>query len=218
MTIQRSLRAVVVLFPAALLAQTKAESFPSLAREFVYTTLAFSPAGATQSGLHTWKDPRTGRTLNFDQMLDDFSPASLKTQHDYYTSFRTRLEKIGRSKLDAQTRVDYDLLHDGVDGGIFNLDEERFYEWRPQMYSEDLGGALFSNMSLEYAPKNVRARDLTMRLALVPGFVAKAKSNLKASNDIYRRVALESVDGVIYLINGLGSDFVKGTPSEARYT
>jgi hypothetical protein len=85
------------------------------------------------------------------------------------------------------------------------------------MYAEDLGGTLFSNMSLEYAPKNVRARDLTMRLAQVPAFVAQAKANLKASNDIYRRVALESVDGVIDLISGLGSDFVKGTPSAARY-
>jgi hypothetical protein len=72
-------------------AQTRRESFPSLAHDFVYTTLAFYPAGATQSGLHRWKDPRTGESLNFDRMLDDFSPANLARQRDYYTSFRTRL-------------------------------------------------------------------------------------------------------------------------------
>ena len=203
--------------PALLSAQGKTESFASLAHDFVYTTLAFSPGGATQSGLHTYRDPRTGKTINFDQMLDDFSQASIARQREYYTSFRKRLERAGRQSLDAQTKADYDLLENGVNFGIFNLDEERFYQWRPQMYSENLGGTLFSNISLEYAPKNIRARDLTVRLTLVPAFVAQAKANLTASNHIYRRVAAESVDGVIDLINGLGADFVKGTPSEARY-
>ncbi len=212
-----AMAAALLAAPAQIDAQTKRESFPSLANEFVYTTLAFSPAGAMQSGLHSWHDPRIGRTLNFDQMLDDFSPASIGLQRDYYSKFRTRLERIGRAKLDAQTKADYDLLLNAVEFGLFNIDEERFYEWRPQMYSEDLGGALFSNMSLEYAPKNVRARDLASRLEKVPAFVAQARANLKASNDIHRRVAAESVDGVIDLISNMGSDFVKGTPSAARY-
>lgn len=198
-------------------AQTRHESFPALAHDFVYTTMAFYPAGAVQSGLHRWKDPRTGRSLNFDRMLDDFSPANLARQREYYSSFRNRLARTGRANLDAQTQADYDLLLNAVDFGLFNLDEERFYEWRPQMYAEDLGSTLFSNISLEYAPKNVRASDLTARVEKVASFMAQAKSNLKASNDIYRRVAVESVDGVIDLINGMGTDFVKGTPSAARY-
>ena len=207
----------LVLTATAVGAQTRAESFPSLAHDFVYTTLAFYPAGAMQSGLHRWKDPRTGQSLNFDRMLDDFSPANIARQRDYYSSFRRRLERVGRANLDAQTQADYDLLLNAVEFGLFNLDQERFYEWRPQMYSEDLGSALFSNISLEYAGKNARAADLTARIGKVPSFIAQAKANLKASNEIYRRVALESVDGVIDLINGMGTDFVKGTPSAARY-
>ncbi|MBA3645191.1 MAG: DUF885 domain-containing protein [Gemmatimonadaceae bacterium] len=210
--------AAVLFAPTKSEAQTKRESFPSLAHDFVYTTLTFSPSGATQSGLHTFRDPRTGRTLNVDQMLDDFSLASIERQRTYYSAFRKRLERLGRRNLDAQTRADYDLLQNAVDFANFNLDEEKFYEWRPQMYAENLGGALFSNMSLEYAAKNVRARDLTARVEKVPAFIAVAKANLKASNDIYRRVAAESVDGDIDLIKGLGAEFVKGTPSEARYT
>lgn len=213
----RLLASVALAAPAIASAQGKPASFASLAHDFVYTTLAFSPAGATQSGLHSYLDPRTGRTMSLDRMLDDFSPANLARQRDYYATFRKRLEKVGRRNLDAQTQADYDLLQNAVEFGLFNLDEERFYEWRPQMYSENLGGALFSNVALEYAPKNVRARDLTARLEKVPAFIAQAKANLKASNDVYRRVAVESVDGVIDLVNGIGSDFVKGTPSAARY-
>lgn len=214
----RALASLAFVAPLVASAQTNQGSFSALARDFVYTTMAFSPSGATQSGLHTYKDPRTGRVSNFDQMLDDFSPPNLTMQRDYYAAFRERLERVGRANLDAQTKADYDLLQNGVDFGLFNLDEERFYEWRPQMYAEDLGGTLFSNMSLEYASKSIRARDLTMRLEKVPAFIAQAKSNLKASNAIYRRVAAESVDGVIDLISKLGSDFVKGTSSETRYT
>jgi len=217
-------RCVVVVLAASLVggtahlsAQSKLESFPSLAHDFVYTTLSFSPAGATQSGLHRYRDSRTGQTLQLDQMLDDFSPGNLARQRDYYTRFRARLARIGRAKLDAQTKADYDLLQNGVDFGLFSLDEERFPEWKPQMYSENLGSALFSNISLEYADKDTRARDLTARLEKVPAFVSQAKSNLRGSNDVFRRVALGSVAGVMDLINGRGADFVKGTPSEARY-
>src|SRR4026209_3036057 len=61
---------------------------PGLAREFVFTTLTFSPAGATQYGLHRYTDPRTGRVLLLDQMLDDFSPAELARQRRFYEGFR----------------------------------------------------------------------------------------------------------------------------------
>ncbi|MEO5579170.1 MAG: hypothetical protein ABIR58_00815, partial [Gemmatimonadaceae bacterium] len=37
-----------------------AERFETLASEFVFTTLAASPSGATQAGLHRYTDPRTG--------------------------------------------------------------------------------------------------------------------------------------------------------------
>nr|MBA3657129.1 DUF885 domain-containing protein [Gemmatimonadaceae bacterium] len=84
-------------------------------------------------------------------------------------------------------------------------------------YPENLGNALFSNISLDYADTATRARDLTIRLEGVPRFVDDAIGNLTASNGIYRTVAIESVDGVIDLIKGMGADFVKGTPSQARY-
>ena len=53
------------------------DRFATLANEFVFTTLVFSPSSATQAGLHRYTDPRTGRTLLLDQMLDDYSPAAM---------------------------------------------------------------------------------------------------------------------------------------------
>jgi hypothetical protein len=199
-------------------AQTSASSrFPALANEFVFTTLAFSPSGATQNGLHRYTDPRTHRVLILDQMLDDFSPAELSRQRAFYQDFKRRLERIPVGTMDPQTQADYELLQNAIGFGLFSIDQEQFYKWKPQMYAENLGSALFSNISLEYADKNTRARDLAARLEKVPAFIDQAMKNLAASNDVFRRVALESIDGVRDLVKGMGADFVKGTPSESRY-
>src|SRR4051812_717704 len=79
-----------------------AAGLPALANEFVFTTLTFSPAGATQNGLHRYTDPRTGRTLLLDQLLDDFSPAELTRQRAFYQDFRRRLQRLPARGFDAQ--------------------------------------------------------------------------------------------------------------------
>src|ERR1700682_1447554 len=53
-------------------------SFDSLTEEFVYGTLALSPASATQSGYHQHKD------VNLDEALDDFSAQSIASQRQFY--------------------------------------------------------------------------------------------------------------------------------------
>ena len=191
--------------------------FPALANDYVYTSLSFSPAGATQVGLHVFVDPKTKDTLRLDAMLDDYSPASLDRQRAYLGDVATRLAAIRREGLDAQTQADYDLLSNAMKFARFSLDSERFYQRRPQLYPEILGSALFANISLAYADTATRARDLTTRLEKVPGFVAVAVANLNASNDVYRKVALEEMAGVVDLIQGVGATFVKGTPAEGPY-
>lgn len=200
-------------------AQTSTSSrFPALANEFVFTTLSFSPSGATQQGLHRYTDPLTGRVMLLDQRLDDFSPASLARQRAFYEDFKRRLQRIPARSLDRQTRADYSILQNAISFALFTLNDEQFLLWKPQSYSENLGSALFANISLEYADKNTRAADLTARVEKVPAFIDQAMQNLSASNDVFRRVAIESIDGVRDLVKEMGADFVKGTPSESRYT
>ena len=212
-----TLAAVVALTAGTVACRHEASQFPALADEFVYTSLSFSPAGATQVGLHTFVDAKTRDTLRLDAMLDDFSPAALEQQRAYFRDVETRLAAIRRDGLDPQTQADYDLLSNGLAFARFSLDSERFYQRRPQLYPEVLGSALFANISLEYADTAARARDLTARVEKIPAFLNVAVSNLSASNEVYRKVALEEMDGVLDLINGMGTAFVKGTPSEGRY-
>jgi hypothetical protein len=218
----RLIAAALVMTPSgALLAQSRdgtLAGFPALASDFVYTSLAFSPAFATQSGLHDWTDPYTGKRAHLDSLLDNFSPAAIQKQRAYFTRVQSRLSAMDRAHLDAETQADYDVVANAAAFALFGISKERFYQFKPQMYAEDLGNSLFANISLEYADKNTRAADLTARVAHVPEFLAVARHNLRATNDIYTRVSLEETDGVSALVKGMGADFTRGTPSHARYT
>lgn len=221
------IRLALVLAAAPLLAATASAraqasdsaltGFPALARDFVYTSLAFSPASATQAGLHDWTDPYTGRPAHLDSLLDSYSPAAIAKQRAYFEGVEARLRAMSRTRLDAQTQADYDVVANAAGFALFALTRERFHERKPQLYAEDLGNTLFANISLEYASKSVRAADLAARVSRVPEFLAVARQNLKATNEVYTRVALEETDGVISLVKGLGTDFTRGTPSQARY-
>ncbi|MEP7065817.1 MAG: DUF885 domain-containing protein [Gemmatimonadota bacterium] len=212
--------ALLVAAPAAILAQardTTRAAFPTLASEFVYTSLAFAPAFATQSGLHDWTDPYTGKRAHLDSLLDNFSPEAIEKQRTYFARVQSRLAGIDRAHLDAQTQADYDVVANAAAFALFGINKERFHQFKPQMYAEDLGNSLFANISLEYADKNTRAADLTARVARVPAFLAVARRNLRSSNDVYTRVAVEETDGVSALVKSMGADFTRGTPSQARY-
>jgi len=215
------LAAVLLSAPGGVLsAQTRDSTlagFPALASDVVFTSLAFSPGSATQAGLHDWPDPYTGKRAHLDSLLDNFSSQAIEKQRVYFMGVQSRLAAIDRAHLDAQTQADYDVVANAAAFALFGLTKERFHQFKPQMYAEDLGNSLFANISLEYAEKNTRAADLTARIARVPGFLAVARRNLRASNEIYTRVALEETDGVSALVKNMGADFTRGTPSQARY-
>src|SRR5512141_1916548 len=137
--------AAAAAMPLAVSAQQRnLTGFPALANNFVFTTLSFSPAAATQNGLHQYRDVITGRMLQLDQMLDDYSPASRARQRSFYQSFRNRLNALSATSMDPETRADYGILQNAIAMALFSLDRERFYEWKPQMYTESLGSALFA--------------------------------------------------------------------------
>jgi hypothetical protein len=208
---------IVVLALIGASAARGQETVATIADAFVLRAVSFQPGSATQNGLHQYRDPRTGTVTPLDGLLDDFSPAELSRERAFYRGVKDRLGRIRPAGLDPQTRADYAVLQDAIASALFALGGERPYEWRPQLYAEDLGNTLFSNISLEYADTVTRARDLTSRLERVPAFVTQAMANLQASNAIFRQVAADEIAGVIDLIDQTGTAFVRGTPSAGRY-
>jgi uncharacterized protein (DUF885 family) len=171
------------------------QKFAKLAEEYVYTTLAFSPAGATANGLHEY----AGQKLDF--LLDDLSSAALDRQRNYYKKTHERLAGIQPERLTPEERADYRIIEDQVALGLLDLDELQSAMHNPTLYVETLGNALFSEFVLEYAPWPDRMRHIIARLQKVPLFLDQASSNLISSPKVWTRVALEENLGNINLVD-----------------
>jgi uncharacterized protein (DUF885 family) len=203
---------VVIAAPALLLAacvrDSRNEDFSRLTEEFVYTSLSFSPAAATQAGYHQ----HGGRQL--DTMLDDYSPAAMDRQQGWYQDFRLRLIRaVQPETLDAQARADYEIIHDQISLALLELTTIRNYRRNPTLYVELIGNALYSIFTLEYADRNTRYQHIISRLKQVPKLLDHAKRNLTAAPEIWTRVAQEENEGTIVLIETTLRD---GCPSELR--
>src|SRR5438105_2913423 len=85
-----------VLISGVLMAQTFHSSgdanakFAKLSEEFIHETLALSPSAASQAGYHHHVDPKTGKTIALDALLDDMSAAGVAEQRRVNAQWRER--------------------------------------------------------------------------------------------------------------------------------
>jgi len=78
------------------------KNFAVLSDQFMKDSLAWSPVSASAAGYHSHMDPKSGRPLALDALLDDFSPQSFATQRDFYAGWRERFHKELPSALDPE--------------------------------------------------------------------------------------------------------------------
>ena len=191
--------AITVLLMSTLIATGCASperDFSKLADEFVYTTLAFSPVSATAAGLHRYKEQ------NLDEQLDDLSPATLDHQREYYQRFRERLQKeVKPDTLSAESRADLHIIQAQVALALLDLGETQSYLHNPTDYVEMVGNALFTPLTVEYAPLPVRVRHIVARLQKLPLLLDQASTNLISSPAIWTKVAAEENEGNIALVD-----------------
>lgn len=173
------------------------ESFTKLAEEFVYTTLANSPVGATQTGYHRHQG------IRLDSRLDDYKPESIAAQRRWYEDLRVRLmQSVEPARLNPQDRADYELLQDQIALVLLELTTIQNYRHNPTLYVELIGNGLFSPSVLEYAPKEQRFEHIIGRLEGVAFLLKQARRNLVSSPSIWTEVAVEENEGTIGLIEG----------------
>ena len=172
------------------------EAFTPLAEEFVYTSLALSPVGATSAGYHTHAG------MKLDEMLDDLSPAGIEQQRKFYQGFRERLAKaVDPQQLAPEDRADYDIIQDQISLNLLEFDQIQSYKHNPTVYVELAGNALFNPHVLEYAPKKERVGHIIARLGKLPAFLDQAKKSLADAPEIWTTVAMEENDGNISLVD-----------------
>jgi len=195
----RHFAATIVLIMSTLIAAgcgSPERNFSKLADEFVYSTLTFSPIAATAAGLHQYQGQ------NLDEQLDDMSPAALDHHREYYQRFRERLQnEVKPDDLSAESRADFHIMQDQVALALLDLEETQSHLHNPTMYVEMAGNALFTPLTLEYAPLAVRIRHIVARLQKMPLLLDQARTNLISSPAIWTKVAAEENEGNIALVD-----------------
>src|SRR5271167_4739562 len=126
--------AACLLISSALMAQTSNASadasgkFAKLSEEFIHETLALSPSSASQAGYHQHVDPKTGKTIALDALLDDMSSAGMAEQRRVYAQWRERFRsETPLAALGLEDAADWQLIDDQIALNLLELDRIRNY-------------------------------------------------------------------------------------------
>ena len=171
------------------------QNISKLTDDFVYGSLALSPVSATVAGYHEHNGVR------LDEKLDDYSRGGIQEQRQFYSGFRERLALVKPDTLAPEERADYQIIQNGVELALLDLNRIQSFRHNPTLYVELVGNALFNPFVLEYAPLEARYRHIIQRLFKVQELMQQARQNLSDSPEVWNRVAQEENDGNIDLID-----------------
>ena len=196
----------VLLSASALAAQPapthkSSTTFAKLSEEFVHETLALSPSSASQAGYHKHLDPKSGKTIPLDSLLDNMSPEGIAKQRNVYVTWRQRFHsETPVASLSPEDAADWHLIDDQIGQNLLELDRIQNYRHNPTVYVELIGSALFQPLTDDYATEEIRLGDVLSRIQATPHFLDQAKSELVDADPIFIKVAMEENEGNVDLI------------------
>ena len=202
-----------------LLAPPTNAKFAKLSEEFIHETLALSPSSASQAGYHQHVDPKTGKTIALDSLLDDMSPAGMARQRHVYAQWRERFHtETPVASLGAQDAADWRLIDDQIATEPAGTRPHPELQAQPDRLRGALGSALFQPLTDDYAPEGCAAGDMLSRVAATPTFLDQARSELLDADPIFIKVAVEENAGNVDLIQDTISAAVAKHPElKARF-
>jgi uncharacterized protein (DUF885 family) len=196
-----------------------AKKFAVLSDQFMKASLALSPVSASAAGYHSHMDPRSGRPLALDALLDDFSPQSFATQRDFYADWRERFHKeTPPSALDPEDAADWQLIDDQIGLNLLEFDRIQSYKHNATVVVELIGNALFLPLTQNYASHDVRVGHVLSRVSQIPRLLAQVQPYLSDSDPVWISTAVDENAGNIDLIeHTLAVEIPAGSPQKAKY-
>jgi uncharacterized protein (DUF885 family) len=196
-----------------------AQKFAALSDQFMKDSLAWSPVSASAAGYHSHRDPKSGRPLALDALLDDFSLESFATQREFYANWRERFHKqTPPSALDPEDAADWQLIDDQIGLSLLEFDRIQSYKHNPTVVVELIGNALFLPLTQNYAPHDVRVGHVLSRVSQIPRLLSQVQPYLSDSDPVWISTAVEENAGNIDLIeHTLAAEIPTGSPLQAKY-
>src|SRR6202451_2114329 len=196
-----------------------AQKFAELSDQFMKDSLALSPTSASAAGYHKHVDPKTGKTIELDALLDDMSLEGMAEQRAFYQHWRERFRnETPVSALDAQDAADWQLIDDQIGLNLLEFDRIQDYRHNPTVPVELIGNALFLPLTQSYAPQEVRLGHVLSRVRQIPRLLDQVKAYLSDADPIFISTAVAENDGNIDLIqNDVAKEIPAGSALKAEY-
>ena len=196
-----------------------AAKFAKLSDQFIKESLALSPTNASAAGYHKHVDPKTGKTIELDALLDDLSQDSIKQQRAFYEQWRERFRKeTPLSSLDLEDAADWQLIDDQIGLGLLELDKIQSYRHNPTGVVELIGNAIFLPLTQGYASKEVRIGHVLSRMKAVPTALDQVKAYLSDCDPVWVKTAVEENEGNIDLVeNTVKNEIGDNSELKAQY-
>ena len=142
------------------------------------------PTQATYLGIHT-----------FDDRLEDYSRQGVTDEIAANRGFRERVAAIDSRTLSASNQLDHEQLLRAIDSRLLTLEAVRPWAREPDSYSGGLTRTAYIMIKREFAPPEVRLRQLIAREKAMPAALAEARKNLENPPRISTEIAIEQMDG-----------------------
>jgi len=178
-------------------------AFEKLAHTAIEEYLATYPENATKLGDH-----------RYDDRFTDYTAASRSKYEAALRRDLAELAKIDASTLTGPNRIDAQILKLNLESNLFDLTEERGFEWNPLYYNPSLGDGVYVFIAREFAPAEQRVPNLIKRLNEMPRVIAQIKATLKNPPRIHTQTAIQQTTGAINLITSGFDDLVNKVPAK----
>jgi uncharacterized protein (DUF885 family) len=167
----------------------QSEPFPHFVDDYLSYLHESLPGQAALDGVH-----------QHDDLLEDFSRASVETHARALAGFGRRLQQIETPRLPVIEQVEHAIVASNIDARLHELETVRSWERNPQFYADTIATGLASQTLFGYAPEAERARRVVSKLRQVPRLVDAAKENIKESAGIFVKIGLETWRGTLKFI------------------
>ena len=193
--------------------------FAQLSEQFMKDSLALSPTNASQAGYHKHLDPKTGKTIELDAVLDDMSLKAMGEQRDFYQQWRVRFHReTPIAGLTPEDAADWQLIDDQIGLNLLEFDKIQNYQHNPTVAVELIGNALFLPLTETYASQDVRLGHVLSRIRQIPRLLDQVKQYLSEVDPIFTTTAIQENDGNIDLIeNTVAQQVPSNSKLKAEY-
>ncbi|HXE10890.1 MAG TPA: DUF885 domain-containing protein [Bryobacteraceae bacterium] len=166
-----------LLMAGALLVSAQTP-FDKLVDHFYDDYFRFNPSAGTAVGFH-----------QYDTSFEDYSQGNMRA---YVTMLRSYIPKFEK----APASEDRDLVLMKIHSELLAVENIHYWTNNPDFYSSGATESIFSLISRQFAPPEVRLQSVIARENQIPRMLRDGRQNLKNPPRIFSEVALEQLPGI----------------------